>query len=337
MKITERKIYFQEKDDYPSSIYTSTLNPNRPADYLTQEIFELIKSQNKIISCLQFRNLIDNTFRTMSANLGPSDSPLSYDFNDILWSDIDNNNKIEEELRGRGRSRSPENKESRKIAHSLPTKPRNKDNSQEPVDSDNDNLRKEKNINVKNDVENSHNVERRSRSSSMSKRINAGNVKILNTRNNSNNSSSIHSSNRDNSNSDKKTVAISSLSILKSLPDNIDIGAYQRGPINGIWLINHPLSSSPQAMLDLSDFINESSLSTNKKIEALLDIQRDYDLKRFDCYEKFLTSKRSTTNDVYIRPNNNNKLKNNKKQVTSSIDRDRGAYYIDTGKALNAW
>jgi hypothetical protein len=335
MKNIERKVRFECNDNFPSSLYTPTLNPNRPADHLTHDIYELIKSQSKIITCLQFRNLINNTFQSMSANIGPTDNPLSFDFVDILWVDLDKDNKIEEESRGRGRSRSPDNKESRKIAHSLPSKPRNnKDNTQDS-NINNDNNRKEKNVK---DVEGSHSAERRSRSSSMGKRINTGNGKQINRNNYT--GSNIRSTNHENKNLNKKTISMSSLSILKGLPDNIDIGACRRGPVNGIWLINHPLTSSPQSMIEMSETINESSLSTNKKIESLLDVQRDYDIKRFYCYEKFLSTKRSTINDVYIRPNNSNninKLKNNRKQSFSNIDRERGSYYSDTGKALNAW
>jgi hypothetical protein len=83
-------------------------------------------------------------------------------------------------------------------------------------------------------------------------------------------------------------------STLKCFPSEINRHVYgTRGPIHGIWITDHPLSSLPSAYYETVSVIDSfpsSLLTENKRAEWELDLMREYDAKRMDRLEEYLMS-----------------------------------------------
>jgi hypothetical protein len=254
---------------------TPTLNPNRPLEVLSQEIFELIGSQMKYIAAVQHADLIKNTFKNAMASVRVSEDPMAFDYGDILWAEIDSNfaNADAEESRGRSRSPGRSGKEPRKQTLSLPGKVGNP-NEGTGVDAE------QVDTNVPTG-------ERRSRSSSTGKR-----------RKNSLTSRRI----KREDNSIDRNLDLRNTLMLKSLPTDILKLNINKGPIKDYWLITQPIQTHPMAEIDTINMIQETNLSDGKKIEWELDVLREYDEKRMERFESFLVSKRNSNVDYQLKP-----------------------------------
>jgi len=255
---------------------TPTLNPNRPLDVLSQEIFELISSQMKYISAVQHNDLISSTFNNAMASVRVNEDPMAFEYSEILWAEIDSNftNTDTEESRGRSRSPGRSGKEPRKQTLSLPGKVGANSNEGTLVDAE----QGESNVPT---------GERRSRSSSTGKR-----------RKNSLTSRRIKRS----EDSIDRNLEFKNAMILKSLPPDILKLSINKGPIKDYWLITQPVQTHPMTEIDTISMIQETSLSDGKKIEWELDVLREYDEKRMERFESFLVSKRNTSVDFQLKP-----------------------------------
>lgn len=337
---TQSKLFVSKYDD-PIGSTTPTLNPRRPPEKLTQEIFELLNSQSKFISGVQHKALLESTFKNILTSVGKFEDPLDYDYGDTLWADIDGplagNGDGEE---GRGRSRSPGRSRnmSRKQAHSVPIKNRANLVTSNPPSSSavDDGPDSDTELPTAAGL-----TERHSRSSSMGNRRSRVPTKRSNLTRASGNSFS--SSNEKKGSEESKHYEEYEYyhSILDGLIPEVSRKMSQsRGPYHGIWMLEHPLQSHPLAQMDMIQAIYETNLSHSKKLEWELDVIREYDEKRMDRYELFLNSRRSNSNDIQLRPYVHN-TKNNAMPVTSRyyklLQDKRGAgaayqYYKDRGR-----
>jgi hypothetical protein len=90
-------------------------------------------------------------------------------------------------------------------------------------------------------------------------------------------------------------------STLKCFPS--DINKYingRRGPIHGIWITDHPLSSLPASYYETVSLIDSypaSILTDNKRAEWEMDLLREYDEKRMDRLEEYLISCRKNIDE----------------------------------------
>ena len=338
---SQSKLCVSRYDDPIGSI-TPTLNPRRPPEKLTREIFELLNSQSKFISGVQHKVLLESTFKSILATIGKIEDPLDFDYGDTLWADIDGtaygNGDGEE---GRGRSRSPGRGRNvnRKQAHSVPIKNRanivisNAPSSNTAVDDapDSDNEAPTA----------SGFTERHSRSSSMGNRrsrIPSKRGNLTRASGNSFNATNEKRSKDENKNYEEYEYYHGILDGL--IPEVSRKMMQSRGPYYGIWMLEHPLQSHPLAQMDMIHAIYETNLSHSKKLEWELDVIREYDEKRMDRYELLLNSRRANSNDIQLRPYVHN-TKNNAMPVTSRyyklFQEKRGAstayqYYKDRGR-----
>ena len=285
---------------------TPTLNPYRPLEVLSQDIFELISSQMKYIAAVQHAELIKSTFKNAMASIRVSEDIMAFDYSDILWAEIDSNFASTDAEESRGRSRSPgrNGKEPRKQTLSLPGKVGNTSEGT-VVDADQDT--------------NVSTGERRSRSSSTGKR-----------RKNSLTSRRIK---RDDDSIDRN-LEIRNTLMLKSLPTDILKLSINKGPIKDYWLITQPIQTHPMAEIDTISMIQETNLSDGKKIEWELDVLREYDEKRMERFESFLVSKRNTNLDYQLKPKISQKYPSITPRYTKVITNklNTSNYYKDRGR-----
>ena len=83
---------------------------------------------------------------------------------------------------------------------------------------------------------------------------------------------------------------------LKCFPAEIQgqLGA-MKGPVHGVWLTEHPLSTFPYAYYEMQSYIesfSSNSMSETKRREWQTDLLREYDDKRMDRMEDYLLSHR---------------------------------------------
>ncbi len=338
--VVQSKLYVSRYDDPIGSI-TPTLNPCRPPEKLTQEIFELLNSQSKFISGVQHKALLESTFKSILATIGKIEDPLDFDYGDTLWADIDGTANHGDGEEGRGRSRSPgrSRNANRKQAHSVPIKNRanivisNAPSSNAAADDGPDS---------DNEAPTASGLsERHSRSSSMGNRRSRIPSKRSNlTRASGNSFNSINEKKNHEENKNYEEYEYYHSILDGFIPEVSRKMNQSRGPYYGIWMLEHPLQSHPLAQMDMIHAIYETNLSHSKKLEWELDVIREYDEKRMDRYELFLNSRRTNSNDIQLRPYVHN-TKNNAMPVTSRyyklLQDKRGAntayqYYKDRGR-----
>ena len=305
--------------DAVGSLPTSSLNPQRPAEVLTGEIFDLLCMQSKSISGGQHKKLIESTCIDITSNITNFENPLKFDYSLLLWTDVDKNLVLDSE-ETRGRSRSPNGGGNRKATHSLQSKLRYASSN----DDDN--------------VDDVSRASRALRSSSMGAR-----------------QSKLHkySKGSDRSISVEKRATCGEgglvggsdwhIDILRSLPAEVAKRAvHSKGCVNGIWLVEHPLATHSFSQMDMLQTIRDTaSLSNSKKLEWQLDVVREYDEKRMDRFESFLLAKRVDNNDVQLRSGANanpstfsryQKILNEKIKNSLLSNTVTNPYYKDKGK-----
>jgi hypothetical protein len=83
-------------------------------------------------------------------------------------------------------------------------------------------------------------------------------------------------------------------STLKCFPADLNRHVHgTRGPIHGVWITDHPLSSLPSTYYETVSVIDSfpsSMLTENKRTEWEMDLIREYDAKRMDRLEEYLTT-----------------------------------------------
>lgn len=318
---------FDDHNSSPNQNHSSgvalTLNPMRPPEILTSDIFDLICTQMKYIVGLQHKPLIQSTMQAMiqssSMKIGASPNGGMEDFYDILWSnpffgEIDaagnTNDTIllgnSERRRGRspGRGLRAASLEPRKTLVQASAKLRS--TSTAPTNngagSDSD----------ANDGPN----ERRSRSSSMGKRNSIVAASSSNASKAATTlpsfSNGIADDNNDNLPVSQDPVITKKIEVLKSLPPDLHHRVvYAKGPIHGVWIIQNPLQIHPSSLEDMLQVVAETTtISDHKKMEWNLDLMREFDEKRMDRLERFLATKRNVLIDQPLSLARNTKTPN---------------------------
>jgi hypothetical protein len=88
---------------------------------------------------------------------------------------------------------------------------------------------------------------------------------------------------------------------LKCFPSEINKYIHgKRGPIHGIWITDHPLSSLPASYFETVSLIDSyptTVLNDSKRAEWEMDLLREYDEKRMDRLEEYLISCRKNIED----------------------------------------
>jgi hypothetical protein len=77
------------------------------------------------------------------------------------------------------------------------------------------------------------------------------------------------------------TKNLAHIEMIKGLPPEIMKNLQLlKGPMYGVWLIDHPLQIHPGTQIDMLNAIHDSAISNSKKLEWVLDVLREYDEKR---------------------------------------------------------
>lgn len=354
---------------------TPSLCPTRSPFHLTPEIFELISSQMKYIAAVNSKALIESTSRTLLNSLiNDSQNPTENlawgsEICDLLWGDVEIGNENSDNEKRRGRSRSPMVRNARKQFHSLSkVRGSNDDSSGKEFDVDYPERRSRSiSTGLRNGKKTGNLL-----SNGMNSNSNSQGGQGPNSLGN-NNSSSINSSNlssggsmggdhssgggtgdsfhRDNNNiivgsSDERgdeqgdyEERLEYDAIISNLPpETYKTLLASKGHLrsHGIIFGSHLLQSIPNAMNEMIIMAQESNLSDNKKQEWTLDIIREFDEKRFERFESYLISLRSSQPDIQFEPVNKS-LKQavyNKRRAEEGKNSNRynGEYYKDRGR-----
>jgi hypothetical protein len=282
-----------------------SLNPHRPPEILSAEIFDLICSQMKFIVGLQHKPLVQSTMQSMvdacSAKL-TNGVNVQEDFYDILWSspflgeenannvidNSENSNALPERRRGRspGRGSRGLSLEPRKSAHSL-SKLRTNNASGNNSDGGEGSLDPQRTS------------ERRSRSASTGKRPSVTGAGISGK--GGNGPGTILDGDVADDRLSSDPFINRQIEIMKSLPPDLHYRvSVAKGPVHGVWMMLSPLMIHPVSLEDTLQMVAESSLTDMKKLEWQLDLMREYDEKRIDKFERFLAMKRNSLYDQSV-------------------------------------
>ncbi len=116
--------------------------------------------------------------------------------------------------------------------------------------------------------------------------------------------------------------------------DVLTIASRYKGPVNGIWLTNHPLTLNPASYSATMQIISEEdSLSAHKKAEWVLDCIREFDEKRIECIEEHLVQIRANV-DIQLQSiaKNDGASKVKKQREEDRINGRQLEYYRDKGR-----
>lgn len=271
-----------------NSHITPSLSVQRPANILTQEILQLLQLQLRLISGAGHRKLIDMTAKAMVANARKTDLMEPFDFQEALWGESDRNGTGGDDAdTPRGRSRSPGVfGEHRKQTHSL-SKGRTT-------------------------VTSGGEEERRSRSSSTgaNRALTGRSASLIAASDNAKAAARLSQGASSSSGGVAAKTSVIELdeqsddegekaNMFHNMPADVALAWLRtRGTYQGISLTPLPLELNPSAYLDTMSMIQETSLGPAKKLEWLLDVQREFDEKRIEKFETFLVSRRELQPDT---------------------------------------
>jgi len=315
----------------PNPYITSTLNPARPPNILDNDIFLLIQSQIKQISGGQYRDLIDNTGNNM-ADIAKADKSIKYTFANMLWGD-GRFGRYDEDTRGRSRSPLSGGRSGaiRRQTVSVGASVKNRE-------AVNNGLKKDSGAAT--DRRQGRVPTLATRSRSMGPR----GVKKDSNKNSDDEEESAESAMGDETDEEKAGIIHNTANsidvlqdrhsaLLKAMPPDLMRRAISLGPINGIWLEEHPLKLSPAYFPETMAAIQNTNLSERKKAEWENDMIRDTDEKRIERLEEFLVAHRD--NNVELQLRSTRKLKEMCYGIQRKREDERTGkynYYRDKGR-----
>lgn len=351
----------------PNPTITSSLNPARPPDVLTAEIFDLICTQMKYIVSLSHKVLIQKTMKATVDSARMSLPPRAVDFGEVLWRNPPRTSTYEgsvttvelaaaaaavsaENERRRGRSpgrgaRASSLESTRKYSQSLPKGGRTTGiagNKQQAATTTSAALAAStaselSNASNDSDQETSGRPpaggERRSRSVSTGARLSS--ALGAGASSSAKNLRKLIPSADDASIEEEETqpsaningvpidsMAAKQIAVLQSLPPELQVRIFQtKGPVHGLWMVEHPLQTRSTAHADMIRVVTESSIIAAKKLEWELDIMREFDEKRMEQFERFLVSRRARPADV---PSDNKKQQRGRNRNVLDYYKDKG-------------
>ena len=296
----------------PNPYITSTLNPARPPHILDIEIFQLLTSQNKSITGLAHRHLIDTTGRSMAnaATIASRDDT----FEDLLWSSKDLNGVNEEDNRGRSRSptgasRSSQARRHQSIGATSNSIKFNNNNS----NKDGNDRRTSKNLSSKDAVLRSRSSSAATRNTNLSKQLSqSNNIRQVNRNNDGDSGTDLDGQNDDtdgnggdtdgNGTDDEEReldlITTNNFRILRAMPPDLIRLNSKPGPVGDVWLETHPLQVGPKGFNEAYTALRNLQLSDRKRAEWELDMVRDIDTKRIDRIEQYLVYSRDSNLDI---------------------------------------
>lgn len=306
----------------------SGLNPFRKPQLLCRDIFDLLTSQLKLIAmdpeilglCESIcKSTVMSTLSSKNPS-NPANASAGMEIQAELWGQYDGANfntsssGLDEE-RTRGRSLSPTNRRSRsqgRQAHSIGRKGRTIDSSSPvPIDGD--------------PVDSTETAQLRSGNDRRSRSTSSGPQRSLNRGLSA--SSKVPPKQSKSATSGNKPSPIPSdqvpslFSTLKCFPSEINRYVNgTKGPIHGIWITDHPLSSLPASYYEtvsLIDSFPSSALADNKRVEWEMDLLREYDDKRMERLEEYLTTCRKNVDEQIKSTSRRDEKYQNKKSSES--------------------
>jgi hypothetical protein len=312
----------------PSHV-TVTLNPNRPLDILSFEIFDLLCTQMKYIGGTSHKSLLQSTAKVMLENSLDGEEITYIDFDNLLWGEDSNGAEVQYDGKPRGRSSSPvmfrhpltssgdrrpsRSSSSRPLRQSFANASNNATNLISNADSDNDADRRSRSTSrqarprVRGQlpaaggrgprISQRTAKEEFGRAQSSQKESDGSFDELFNQVDRENLTGALNESPSADIDVFKLKFNPSFSELLKMPPEVAREASEKRGHYKGIWLIPHPLLLQPRSCMEMRNTIHENNVLTNaKKKEWELDMMRENDSKRFDRFESFLISSRSTTN-----------------------------------------
>lgn len=290
---TQPPLHNHNLHNSPSSSYAQHNShlPFSDTMSLTLEIFELMCLQHQLISGEQYKSIID----TISAQSNTSESNSqkyrndsgAFDFN-FMWQSFDSlfvDTAISEDdkEKNRGRSRSPNRRVTRGESFNTNAKKRNAHST-----GASSKAREAAEINAANNAASAAaaeansatmNSNRRSRSHGAARRTKGSDVGAKAFAEKSNLSSK-HRFDED-------------FSVLKCFPADVQFHVSRtKGLVNGVWLVDHPLSLLPPSYYETYNIIQASSLPAPRRVEWMMDLQREYDEQRLQRMEEVLSISR---------------------------------------------
>lgn len=276
---------------------TTSLNPHRPPEVLTKEIYDLLCSQMKYITGLSHKQLLQNTMRNMVANVKAqvSTEQLVTDFAELLYgSEVRGRNVASgasflqrrgRSVPNRGRSGS-QNGRKNKAAAAASSNGSDNNSDSDDYDSGREVVEGDSTASA------SARVSFRSRSLSSHKLNKALTSKGLTL---TDGTTSESDTNNEKSKKDGLDFAtLQRIAVLRSFPPDV----YQKlilnkGRLLGETLSQQPLACQSQQQFDILESISlREDMQPNKRFEWNMDVLREYDDKRMDRYETFLVAHR---------------------------------------------
>lgn len=353
------KLAVTRKTDHipPNPTITSSLNPARPPDVLTAEIFDLICTQMKYVVGLSHKALIQKTMKATVDSARMALPPRAVDFGELLWRNSPRVSTYEgsvttselaasaataefERRRGRspGRGARATSLEPRKYSQSVP-----KSGRMTVIGAGSAGIAAAKLAAAANEVGSTSNDnsdqevsgrppvggERRSRSTSTGARVSSAlNSSAKNLKRLSLVSDEVLSGDdvlapgaSINGMSIDSTAA-KQIAVLQSLPPEVQVRIIQtKGPVHSLWMVTHPLQIPSAAHAEMVRVVAESSIIGAKKLEWELDIMREFDEKRMEQFEKFLVSRRNRPHEPAAE---NRKQRGRNNRAVNDYYKDKG-------------
>jgi hypothetical protein len=285
---------------------TATQLPYSESLSLTPDILDLLKLQHPLISGEQYKTIIETASEMSISSKFQKGRPINTNnqFNfDEIWRggfegllNGDSQEQIEErqldkeKSRGRGRSPLRRTKSTSRNAHSTGASAKGRDGTTNEGNT---------NSAAVSDDNSFFGRTRRSRS---------GPARPIVGRNSKSGIEEVKISVPSNEGNNGTALAYDDdYAALKSLPSSVqNTVSRTKGAVGGVWLVDHPLSLLPPAYYDTYNIIQSSNMTDARRLEWMMDLQREYDEKRFERLEEVL---------VVSRKNIDNQMKSDLKQL----------------------
>ena len=303
-----------------SQTFIESLNPNRSHGILSVSVFNLLKSQIKIIAGLAHKHLIEATGKSIAKASQTPSSSISYGYNEIIWGEAEGG-LISENKLSRGRTLT---------LGANHTQPQFRGVSLDSIKSDSGSDNEKTQSNSLRSRSTSHGASRRPKKVlTQKKNLGVDDLAYLQGNN--------YIYNLEGEIDSDKTAR---LNILKSLSPMLSkLVCSRNGAINGVWINPHPIQLHPSSFWNSYLAIDENvQLSDSKKLEWKMDLLREYDEKRMYKFETFAINKRyEYASEIQpklasLKKYNNQSSSNINSMASSNVKYVKGEFYKDKSR-----
>jgi hypothetical protein len=304
-----------------SQAFIESLNPNRSHGILSVSVFNLLKSQIKIIAGLAHKHLIEATGKSIAKASQTPSSSISYGYNEIIWGEAEGGGLISENKLGRGRTLTQGANRTQPQFRGVSLDSIKSDSGSDNEKTQNSSLRSRST---------SHGASRRTKKViTQKKNLGMDDLAYLQGNN--------YIYNLEGEIDSDKTAR---LNILKSLSPMLSkLVCSRNGAINGVWINPHPIQLHPSSFWNSYLAIDENvQLSDSKKLEWKMDLLREYDEKRMYKFETFAINKRyEYTSEIQpklasLKKYNNQSSSNINSTALSNVKYVKGEFYKDKSR-----